>query len=130
MFLQEPRLKEAKAGQLERACNWPNSKVQGEFTSNQEGNGGVATIVKKSFLELATGYVVHEMAPDECQHVTFSIEGTQFSFANVYMSSHEGPRRATLCKTLQERLPIKAHSTCASLSLSMTPDMGGREEPV
>ena len=49
MFLQEPRLKGAKAGQLENACNWPNSKVQGGFTSNQKGNGGVATIVKKSF---------------------------------------------------------------------------------
>ena len=105
MFLQEPRLKEARAGQLENACNWPNSKVQGDFTSNQKGNGGVATIVKKSFLELTTGYVVHEMAPDECQHVTFSIEGTQFSFANVCVSSHSGAKRAALCKQLQHLLP-------------------------
>ena len=101
MFLQEPRLKEAKAGQLENACNWPNSKVQGHFTSNQKGNGGVATIVKKSFLGVAKGFVVHELALDECQHVTFSIEGTQFSFANVYMSSHSGAKRAALCKQLQ-----------------------------
>ena len=105
MFLQEPRLKESKAGQMESACNWPNSKVQGTFTSNQKGNGGVATVVKKSFLQVATGYTVHEVAPDECQHVTFSLGGTQFSFANVYMSSHDGPRRAALCKALQDRLP-------------------------
>ena len=105
MFLQEPRLKEAKAGQLENACNWPNSKVQGDFTSNLKGNGGVATIVKKSFLQLTAGYAVHEAAPDECQHVTFSIEDTQFSFANVYMSSHSGARRAALCKQLQQCLP-------------------------
>ena len=104
MFLQEPRLGEAKAGQLENACNWPNSKVQGHFTSNQKGNGGVATIVKKSFLELTAGCAVHEAAPDECQHVTFSIGDTQFSFANVHMSSHSGTRRAALCKHLQQTL--------------------------
>ena len=33
------------------------------------------------------------------------IGGTQFSFANVYMSSHSGARRATLCKQLQHLLP-------------------------
>ena len=54
---------------------------------------------------MAKGFVVHELALDECQHVTFSIEGTQFSFANVYMSSHSGAKGAALCKQLQHLLP-------------------------
>ena len=33
MFLQEPRLKEAKVGDMENACNWAQSKVEGTFTS-------------------------------------------------------------------------------------------------
>ena len=49
MFLQEPRLKEGQEGQFEAACNWPQSKVQGTFTSNADGKEGVATIVKKNF---------------------------------------------------------------------------------
>ena len=49
MFLQEPRLKEGKVGHFEDACNWPQSKVVGHFTSNAAGNGGVATITKKRF---------------------------------------------------------------------------------
>ena len=50
MFLQEPRLKEGKAGQFQAYCDWPQSKVVGHFTSNTQGNGGVATVAKKSFL--------------------------------------------------------------------------------
>ena len=103
--MQEPRLKEFKSGEMDRACNWPQSKVQGDFTSNERGNGGVATIVKKSFLETATNYLVNELAPCECQHVTFSIEGAQYSFANVYMDSRDGKRRGNLCETLQDLLP-------------------------
>ena len=49
LFLQEPRLKEFKSGEMDWACNWPQSKVQGDFISNERGNGGVATIVKKKF---------------------------------------------------------------------------------
>ena len=45
MFLQEPRLKEGNMGAFERACNWAQSKVQGTFTSNAEGRGGVATVL-------------------------------------------------------------------------------------
>merc|ERR1711965_621900 len=50
MFLQEPRLKDGKLGAFESACNWPQSKVHGTFTANPDGKGGVATIVKKAFL--------------------------------------------------------------------------------
>ena len=54
-----------------------------------------------------TNFIVTEVGAEECQHVTFSIGTTgQFSFANVYMDSHDGSKRATLCNTLQEVLPI------------------------
>ena len=89
-FIQEPRLKDEKADTLDKACNWPNSKVQGWFTSNQRGNGGVATIAKKSFLNLTNNFLVVELADDECQHISFSVGPTQFSFANVHMDSHSG----------------------------------------
>ena len=105
LFIQEPRLKDGKVGTLDKACNWPNSKVQGWFTSNERGNGGVATIVKKSFLEQTTNFLVEEVAEDECQHISFSVGLTQFSFANVHMSSHSGDERATLCTTLRQILP-------------------------
>ena len=105
MFLQEPRLKEGKVGHFEDACNWPQSKVVGHFTSNAAGNGGVATIAKKDFVATTTNFLVNEIGADECQHVTFSIGTTQFSFANVHMDSHDGSRRGTLCNTLQEVLP-------------------------
>ena len=106
MFLQEPRLKEGRLGAFESACNWPQSKVQGTFTANAQGKGGVATIAKKTFLNGTTNFLVHELAPDQCQHITFNIGDTQFSFANVHMDSHLGTNRATLCKTLQDTLPI------------------------
>jgi hypothetical protein len=51
MFLQEPRLKLDRADELSNLCNWPNSKVQAYFTSNERGNGGVATIFKKTFTQ-------------------------------------------------------------------------------
>ena len=73
MFLQEPRLKDGKLGAFEKACNWPQPKVQGTFTSNADGTGGVATIVKKSFLRLTNNFLVTELAFDECQHITFPI---------------------------------------------------------
>ena len=97
MFLQEPRLKESKVGQFEDACNWAQSKVVGHFTSNALGNGGVATIAKKDFVATTTNFIVNEVSAEECQHVTFSIGTTQFSFANVYMDSHDGSKRGTLC---------------------------------
>ena len=99
MFLQEPRLKEGQEGQFEAACNWPQSKVQGYFSSNATGSGGVATVVKKDFLNSTTNFLAESIEPhnDECQHVTFSIGTTQFSFANVHMDSHDGARRAALC---------------------------------
>ena len=106
MFLQEPRLKEEKAGHFEAACNWAQSKVVGHFTSNASGNGGVATIAKKDFVATTTNFLVNEVGGDECQHITFSIGTTQFSFANVYMDSHDGSKRGTLCNTLRGVLPI------------------------
>ena len=66
MFLQEPRLKDGKLGAFEKACNWPRSKVQGTFTANADGTGGVATIVKKAFLDTTTNFLVHELVPDQC----------------------------------------------------------------
>ena len=59
MFLQEPRLKEGKEGLFEAACNWPQSKVVGYFTSNATGNGGVATIAKKDFVATTTNLACH-----------------------------------------------------------------------
>jgi hypothetical protein len=73
MFLQEPRLKEAKVGDMEKACNWAQSKVEGTFTSNLRGNGGVATIAKNKFIQTTTNYQVVEIADDECKHITFNI---------------------------------------------------------
>ena len=119
MFLQEPRLKEAKVGDMERACNWAQSKVEGTFTSNLRGNGGVATIVKKSFKQHTTNFQVVEVANDECQHITFSIGVTQFSFANVYMDSHDGNKRGLLCNTLKATLP---HGTIIGGDLNMVQD--------
>ena len=119
MFLQEPRLKEAKVGDMERACNWAQSKVEGTFTSNLRGNGGVATIVKKSFKQHTTNFQVVEVANDECQHITFSIGLTQFSFANVYMDSHDGNKRGLLCNTLKETLP---HNTIIGGDFNMVQD--------
>ena len=40
LFLQEPRLKDGKVDLLEKACNWPNSKVHGTVTSNSNGSSG------------------------------------------------------------------------------------------
>ena len=105
LFLQEPRLKEAKAGELDSMCNWPNSKVVAHFTSNERGNGGVATIIKKTFLETLDNFLVHEVHPDECQHITFAFQGTQCSYANVHMSQH-GAERGALCIKMAGELPI------------------------
>ena len=77
----------------------------GHFTSNTRGNGGVATIAKKQFLDSTQNYVVTEVHDDECQHITFSLGSTLFSFANVHMSQN-GPLRGSLCKKLQNILPV------------------------
>ena len=66
----------------------------------------MATIATKTFLANTSNFLVNELAQDECQHITFSIGGTQFSFANVHMDSHQGTKRAALCTALQGALPI------------------------
>ena len=119
MFLQEPHLKETKVGDMEKACNWAQSKVEGTFTSNLRGNGGVATIAKKSFIQTTTNYQVVEIANDECQHIAFNIGATQFSFANVYMASLDGHKRGLLCNTLRATLP---HETIIGGDFNMVQD--------
>ena len=82
-----------------------NSKVVAHFTSNEQGNGGVATVIKKTFLETLDNFLVHEVHPDECQHITFAFQGTQFSYANVHMSQN-GAERGALCIKMAGALPI------------------------
>jgi exonuclease III len=109
LFLQEPRLKEAKANDIEKAFNWPNSKVQGFSTSNEAGNGGVATVVKKDFLQTVANFLVVELAKDECQHATFSVGLTQFSFANLHLNSRSGSKRGRTGMYHIERHPASWH---------------------
>ena len=120
LFLQEPRLKEVKAKDVEKAFNWPNSKVQGFFTSNEAGNGGVATVVKKAFLQTVANFLVVELAKDECQHVTFSVGHTQFSFANLHLNSRSGSKRGQVCTTLKDTLP---HGTIIGGDFNMVQDL-------